>query len=132
MFDQTVNFENVDADTLAIEHFEDLRQELGMSTVWSIFDGGCMKADDMLLLDRQYRVVYQFIRPDATFEELDADTRDNGNRTSMLVSTFAISGSVKDLWRAAESCIRQSGTHHAYIEDFVMNDDGSVELITGS
>ena len=132
MFDQTVKFENVDADTLAIEHFEDLRQELGMSTVWSIFDGGCMKADDMLLLDRQYRVVYQFIRPDATFEELDADTRDNGNRTSMLVSTFAISGSVKDLWRAAESCIRQSGTHHAYIEDFVMNDDGSVELITGS
>lgn len=132
MFDQTVKFEDVDADTLAMEHFEDLRQELGMSTVWSMWDGGCMKADDMLLSDRQYRVVYEFVRPDATFEELDADTRDGGRRAEAQVSMFAISGSVKDLWRAAESCIKQSGTHHAYIEDFIVNNDGSVELITGS
>jgi hypothetical protein len=132
MFDQTVKFEDVDTDTLAMEHFEDLRQELGMSTVWSIYDGGCMSANDMLLKDRQYRIVYTFVRPDATVEEIDADIRDGGNRSDMQVSMFAISGSIKDLWRAADSCIRQSGTHHAYIEDFVVNNDGSVELVTGS
>lgn len=132
MFDQAVKFEDVDYDVIAMEHFEDMRQELDMYSVWSIWDGGCMNADDMLFTERQYRVVYQFVRDDATTEELLADIADGGKRASAEVSMTAVSGSVKDLWRAADSCIRQSGTHHAFIEDFRVRNDGTLELVTGS
>jgi len=45
---------------------------------------------------------------------------------------LAVDGTIKSLWFAANSCIRQSGTHHMYIEDFEMQEDGSLMLITGS
>jgi len=50
----------------------------------------------------------------------------------MQVSSLAVNGSIKALWAAAESCIKQSGTHHRYIEDFEFGEDGTLELVTGS
>ena len=129
---EDIVFEDVDADTLAMEHFEDMRQELEMDSVWSIWEAVSLQANDLLFKDRQYRVVYNHVRHDATSEELWADIKDGGNRSSAQVSMFAPSGSIKDLWFAANSCIKQSGTHHSYIEDFEMQDDGSLLLVTGS
>jgi hypothetical protein len=127
-----VQFEDVDADTLAMEHFDDMKTELCMDSVWSIWEAAALSADDLLFQDRQYRVVYNHVRHDATTEEIWADVKDGGNRADAQVSMFAPSGSIKHLWFAADSCIKQSGTHHSYIEDFEMQDDGSLELVTGS
>ena len=129
---EDVVFTDVDADTLAMEHFEDLRVDLDMDSTWSIWDGGCMPADKMLLGNKQYRVVYAFVRPGATQDDLWSDLMDSGKRTEAEVSAFAASGSVQDLWEAANSCIKQSGTHHRYIENFVLQDDGTLLLETGS
>ena len=132
MFDQTVKFEDVDTDTLCIEHFDDMQQELGMSTVWSMWDGGTVSADHAIFTPKMRRVVYEFVRDDATSEEIYADLEDVGKRSMAQVSSFAVDGTVKSLWAAAESCIKQSGTHHQFIEDFEVNEDGTLELITGS
>ena len=132
MFDQAIKFEDVDTDTLCMEHFDDLQQELGMSTIWSMWDGGTMSADTTIFTDKMRKVTYDFVRHDATVEELDADLRNGTNSAMAQVSSFAVNGTVKALWAAAESCIKQSGTHHSFIEDFEMQDDGSLELITGS
>jgi hypothetical protein len=132
MFDQAIKFEDVDTDTLCIEHFDDMQQELGMSTVWSMWDGGIMDADQAIFTDKMRKVTYNFVRADATLEEIYADLDDNGNRSMVQVSSFAVNGTVKALWAAAESCIKQSGTHHSFIEDFEMQDDGSLALVTGS
>jgi hypothetical protein len=127
-----VQFEDVDADTLAMEHFDDMKTELCMDSVWSIWEAAALSADDLLFQDRQYRVVYNHVRHDATTEEIWADVKDGGNRADAQVSMFAPSGSIKHLWFAADSCIKQSGTYHSYIEDFEMQEDGSLLLITGS
>lgn len=127
-----VQFEDVDADTLAMEHFDDMQTELCMDSVWSIWEAAALSADDLLFQDRQYLVRYQFVRPDCTSEELMLDMKDGGKRSMAEVTMFAVSGSIKHLWFAADSCIKQSGTHHSYIEDFEMQEDGSLLLITGS
>jgi len=132
MFDQAIKFEDVDTDTLCMEHFDDLQQELGMSTVWSMWDGGTMSAEQAIFTDKMRKVTYDFVRNDATIEELDADLRNGTNSAMAQVSSFAVNGTVKALWAAAESCIKQSGTHHSFIEDFEMQDDGSLALVTGS
>jgi hypothetical protein len=132
MFDQAIKFEDVDTDTLCMEHFDDLQQELGMSTVWSMWDGGTMSAEQAIFTDKMRKVTYDFVRNDATIEELDADLRNGTNSAMAQVSSFAVNGTVKALWAAAESCIKQSGTHHYFIEDFEMQDDGSLALVTGS
>ena len=129
---EDVVFTDVDADTLAMRHFDELRDELNMDSTWSIWDGGCMSADKMLLGNKQYRVVYTFVRPGSTQDDLWADLMDSGKRTEAEVSAFAASGSVQDLWEAANSCIKQSGTHHHYIENFELQDDGTLSLETGS
>ena len=132
MLDQTVQFEDVDTDTLCMEHFDDMKDQLGMSTVWSMWDGGTMSAEQAIFTDKMRKVTYDFVRHDATVEELDADLRNGTNSAMAQVSSFAVNGTVKALWEAAESCIKQSGTHHYFIEDFEMQDDGSLELVTGS
>jgi len=136
MFDQAIKFEDVDTDTLCIEHFDDMQQELGMSTVWSMWDGGTMDADHAIFTDKMRKVTYDFIRADATSEEIYADLADGGNRSMVQVSSFAVNGTVKALWAAAESCFQQAkaavGDWHIYIEDFEMQDDGSLALVTGS
>ena len=129
---EDVQFEDVDADTLDMEHWDDMKIELGMDSVWSIWETGRVSADTMLLKDRQYLVRYQFVRPDCTSEELMLDMKDGGKRSMAEVTMFATTGSIKQLWFAADSCIKQSGTHHSYIENFEMQDDGTLMLVTGS
>ena len=123
-------FEDVDQFELDMEHWSDMQTELKMDSVWSIYDGGRMSSDTMLFKDRQYLVRYQYVRSDATIEELNADLTDGKNRTMAEVTMVAASGSIGDLWSAANSCIKQSGTHHSYIEDFQVQDDGTLVLLS--
>ena len=130
MLNQTVHFEDVDADTLAIEYWNDMKDELNVKSIWSIHEAGSI--DSVIFTKRMRKVTYEFVRPDATVEELDADLRDGGKRASAEVSSWAVDGTVKSLWHAADSCISQSVTHHMYIEDFEMQEDGTLSLTTGS
>jgi len=106
-----------------IDHFIAMKEELGMVSQWSIYDGGMMDADAEIFKDKQYKVTYTYIT------EM-GDSYDDVQWAE--VSMFAPSGSIKDLWFAANSCIKQSGTHHSYIENFEMQDDGTLALVTGS
>ena len=130
--------ENVqyDAETLEFfamcDHFTALQNELGYESIWSIHDAGQVGLDFEILNKKPRQVRYEYVRPDATTEELMLDLQDGGKRASAQVTMLAVDGSVKSLWFAAESCIRQSGTHHRYIEGFDVLEDGSLELITGS
>jgi len=130
--------ENVqyDAETLAFfelsDHFTALQNELGYQSIWSIYDAGQVGLDFEILNKKSRLVRYEYVRPDATSAELLLDMQDGGKRASAEVTMLAVDGSIKSLWFAAESCIRQSGTHHRYIEGFDVNEDGSLELITGS
>ena len=129
--------ENVqyDAETLEFfalcDHFTALQNELGYESIWSIHDAGQVGLD-FKMLKSATRIRYQFVREDATTAELMADLDDGGQRSMAEVTSIAVTGTVGDLWRAAESCIKQSGTHHRFIEAFEMQDDGTIMLITGS
>ena len=45
-------------------------------------------------------------------------------------------GTVGELWKAAESCFQQAklaiGDWHYFVEDFEVQEDGSLSLVTGS
>jgi hypothetical protein len=59
----------------------------------------------------------------------------NGTAKWITVSAVAASGSVRALWRAAESCYQQAkalGDWHLFVEDFTMVDNGSFKLCMGS
>ena len=88
--------------------------------------------DFEVLSNKVRKVTYEYVRDDATSEELMLDMKDGGKRSMAQVSMTAIDGTIKSLWFAAESCIKQSGTHHRFIEDFQFGEDGTLELITGS
>lgn len=125
-----MQFEDVSQEELeneiffeTLDHFDKMKKDLGMESQWSMFDGGPMSADQLLLQDKQYKVTYTYI-------EQMGDTMEDV--TWAEVSMFAPSGSIKDLWFAANSCIKQSGTHHSYIEGFDVNEDGTLSLVTGS
>ena len=51
-------------------------------------------------------------------------------------TAVAENGTVKELWKAAESCFQQAklalGDWHYFVEDFDLKDDGTLELVTGS
>ena len=115
-----------------VEHWENLQQELGYQSVWSMTEFGKKGLDFQIFTDKVRKVTYEFVRHDATIEEINADLQDGGKRSMAQVSMTAIDGTIKSLWFAAESCIKQSGTHHRYIEDFEFGEDGTLMLITGS
>ena len=48
MLDETVKFEDVDAFELEMEHYDDLKAELGYDTVWSM-DSGILNLDQKIL-----------------------------------------------------------------------------------
>ena len=128
-----MKFEDVSQEELeneilieTMDHFSDMQDELGFQSIWSIFDGGPMESNEAVFKDKQYLVKYQFIMPEATLEDMQND------KAWGEVSMLSAGGTIKDLWTAAESCIKPSGTHHMYIEDFNMQDDGSFQLVTRS
>lgn len=98
------------------DHFSNLQEDLGYESIWSISEVGFADLNHKIFTDKPRRVAYRYV--DSIGEK--------------EVSMLATNGSIKQLWFAAESCIRQSGTHHRYIENFYMQDDGSLLLVTGS
>ena len=113
-----------------MNYFQSVASVKGYRTQWSIYE-----ADDIeqrILENKTYQVRYQYVRNDATVEELNYDLQ-NGTQSSMAeVTSLAVDGTVEELWRAAESCVKQSGTHHTFIEDFEIQEDGTLLLVTGS
>lgn len=122
-----------DTTMQSIEYWSNQQEQLGFETVWSIWEFSDI--DQNIFKSGPKRVTFQFVRYGATVEEIYEDLQDGGNRCTVEVSSFAASGSVRDLWRAAESCYQQAkqqGDHHPYIEGFELQDDGSYQLSMGS
>lgn len=114
-----------------MRYFDSVRTVNELDSVWSIYE--IEDVNDIVPLGAGLkRITYEHVRNDATSEDLMADLKDGGKRASAMVSAFVAGDTWLDWWKAAESCIRQSGTHHRYIEDFVLQEDGSYELVTGS
>lgn len=114
-----------------MRYFDSVRSVNDLESVWSIYEIDDVN-DRVPLKGSLKRITYEYVRSDATSEDLMADLKDDGKRASAMVSAFVAGETWLDWWKAAESCIRQSGTHHRYIEDFVLQEDGSYELVTGS
>lgn len=129
-----IKFEDVSQEELDDEiffetmtHFDNLKKELGYETVWSIYDGGAMPLDQKLFNGENYLVKYKCIK------DL-GDTLDD--TTWVIYTAVAKNGTIAELWKAAESCYQQAvhdnGDWHYFIENFEIQDDGSLELVTGS
>ena len=111
-----------------IQYWDAQREALGFETVWSMWEFADINQN--IFKEGVKRVCYTFYAQDATVEELLNDTAQQ-----IEVSAFAVSGSVRDLWRAAESCFQQAkqqGDWHKFIEDFELREDGSYEIVMGS
>jgi len=126
-----MKFEDVSQETLddeitfeTMDYFSVMKNDLGMDSVWDLPDATIASADTMIFEDKQYKVKYKFI------ESMGA-TMDDVKWAE--VTSITASSSIKDLWFAANSCIKRSGTHHSYIEGFELAEDGfELTLITGS
>ena len=92
----------------AMNHYHTMGVALGMTTTWDITEIGRQSASKLVLGTGEYKVVY-----------------DN-------VTAVATDSSIKALWAAAESCIKQSATSHRYIEHFEQVGSGVLRLHTGS
>ena len=125
MLDQTVQFEDVDAMTLEIEHFDDLKHELGYDTVWSMGEGA-MALDHKIFTDKTRVVTYKCIKEIKSMDDV----------TYITFTAVAENGTVGALWKAAESCYQQAklaiGDWHYFVENFELEEDGSLSLVTGS
>ena len=119
-------FEDVDAFELEMEHFDDLKAELGYDTTWSM-GSGIMALDQEIFSDKIRVVTYKCIA------EM-GDTMDDV--TWMTFTAVAMNGTVGELWKAAENCFQQAkaalGDWHYFVEDFDVQEDGTLELVTGS
>ena len=121
-----VKFEDVDAFELEMEHFDELKAELGYDTVWSM-DSGIMNLDQAFFTDKPRVVTYKCIKEmGATMDDV----------TWITFTAVAENGTVGALWKAAESCFQQAklaiGDWHYFVENFELQEDGSLSLITGS
>jgi hypothetical protein len=118
----------VDNTMETIQYWDAQREALGFETVWSMWEFADINQN--IFKEGVKRVCYTFYAQDATVGELMNDTAQQ-----IEVSAFAASGSVRDLWAAAESCFQQAkqqGDWHKFIEDFELRDDGSYEIVMGS
>ena len=123
---ETPVFEDVDAFELEMEHFDDLKTELGYDTTWSM-DSGIMNLDQAIFTDKPRVVTYKCIKEmGATMDDV----------TYITFTAVAENGTVGALWKAAESCYQQAklaiGDWHYFVENFELQDDGSLSLVTGS
>ena len=109
-----------------MEHFDDLKTELGYDTTWSM-DSGIMNLDQAIFTDKPRVVTYKCIKEmGATMDDV----------TYITFTAVAENGTVGALWKAAESCYQQAklaiGDWHYFVEDFELQEDGSLCLVTGS
>ena len=123
---ETPVFEDVDAFELEMEHFDDLKTELGYDTTWSM-DSGIMNLDQAIFTDKPRVVTYKCIKEmGATMDDV----------TYITFTAVAENGTVGALWKAAESCYQQAklaiGDWHYFVENFEVEEDGSLSLVTGS
>ena len=123
-------FPAVEKSTIdSIRYWAEQQNKLGYETVWSLDE--CTDIDQSIFkAGRTYRVVYRFVDPDATVEQML-----DGTEQWIEVSALAVNGTVRELWRAAESCYQQAkarGDWHYFIEDLELLEDGSFELTMGS
>lgn len=121
-----VMFEDVDDFTLAMEHFDDLKEQQGYETVWSMYEFGTKPLEFAVFTNKPRRVTYKCLKSAGT-----------GHGAEWVeFSTLAVDGTIGGLWRAAESLFKQAqlavGDWHYFIEDFVFGEDGTLELVTGS
>ena len=123
---ETPVFEDVDAFELEMEHFDDLKAELGYATTWSM-GSGIMNLDTNIFSDKTRVVTYKCIKEmGATMDDV----------TWITFTAVAMNGTVGELWKAAENCFQQAkaaiGDWHYFVEDFEVQEDGSLSLVTGS
>ena len=123
---ETPVFEDVDAFELEMEHFDDLKKELGYETVWSM-DSGILNLDQKILTDKARVVTYKCIK----------NMSNSGHGVEWITFTaVAEDGSVGALWKAAEECFQLAkktlGDWHYFVENFELEEDGSLSLVTGS
>ena len=123
---ETPMFEDVDAFELEMEHFDDLKTELGYTTTWSM-GSGIMNLDTNIFSDKARVVTYKCIKEmGATMDDV----------TWITFTAVAENGTVGALWKAAESCYQQAklaiGDWHYFVENFELQEDGSLSLVTGS
>ena len=109
-----------------MDHFDALKAEQGYETVWSI-ETGIVPLDHKIFTNKPRVVKYKVIKEmGATFDDVTYET----------FTCMAQNGTVGALWTAAESCFKQAklalGDWHYFIEDFQVQDDGSLQLVTGS
>ena len=125
MLDETVKFEDVDAFELEYEHYSELKAELGYDTVWSM-DSGMMNLDQNIFSDKARVVNYKCIKEIKSMDDV----------TWITFTAVAENGTVGALWKAAESCFQQAklaiGDWHYFVENFEVQEDGSLSLVTGS
>ena len=122
---ETPVFEDVDAFELEYEHYSELKAELGYETVWSV-DSGIMNLDQKIFSDKARVVTYKCIKEIKSMDDV----------TYITFTAVAENGTVGALWKAAESCFQQAklaiGDWHYFVENFEVEEDGSLSLVTGS
>ena len=122
---ETPVFEDVDAFELEYEHYSELKAELGYDTVWSV-DSGIMNLDQKIFSDKARVVTYKCIKEIKSMDDV----------TWITFTAVAENGTIGALWKAAESCYQQAklaiGDWHYFVENFELQEDGSLSLVTGS
>ena len=111
-----------------VTYWNNERERLGYDTVWSIWEVPGVNAK--MLTDRPRLVTYKIYAKDASVEGLM-----DGTATEIVLKTTAKGGAVRDLWEAAETVYKKAkalGDWHTFVEDFHMEDDGSLTLCMGS
>lgn len=112
-----------------IRYWADKQDELGYVSRWSLGEGTQMETK--IFTDKERVVTYTVYVRDVTIDELLA-----GTAKKVTFSTTAKDGTVAELYRAGEILItcamKQEGNWHIFIEDFIMQADGSLAMTTGS
>ena len=109
-----------------MDHFDALKAKQGYETVWSI-ETVIRPLDYAIFTNKPRLVTYKCIKEmGATFDDVTYET----------FTCMAQNGTIGALWTAAESCFKQAklalGDWHYFIENFEVQDDGSLSLVTGS
>ena len=131
MLDQETQFEDVSQEVLdneimeeTMDYFYAKKEELGYETVWSM-DVGTFTLTDKIYTNVPRIISYRFI----TNIEMD------GKATWATVTGIARDNTIASMWAACEEAYQQAklmGDHHIYIEDLIMQDNGTLEMIAGS
>jgi hypothetical protein len=100
-----------------IDAFRAVQDREGFSTVWSIHE--VTDIEDKVPLKNQ-------VGRKVVFNYWDKNFNDKKVETTIKGETWL------DMWRAANELVVTSGDFHIFVENFVMQEDGSFELICGS